>query len=132
MFLNKLNYSEKKMFLNLSILAAKANDVFTYEEKALLDEYCKEMDITDVDYSSVESIENITAFFSRSEDQIKKIVILELYGLVFADGSFDDCETDFVKNFTREIGVSDEICDNLISTLSEYYDVCRKLTNLIV
>ena len=43
MFLNQLSYQEKKMFLDLSIHVAKANNVLAAEEKALISGYCTEM-----------------------------------------------------------------------------------------
>ena len=45
MFLNILNYAEKKAFLQLAMICAKADGVIREEENEVLQAYCDEMDI---------------------------------------------------------------------------------------
>ena len=127
MFLNQLSYQEKKMFLDLTVHVAKANDVLASEEKAMISTYCTEMQLPPIELYETEPLETVTSYFALADDHIKKIVLLEVFGLVYVDGNFDDDETVLVKKFAEEIGISKETYDNLHKAIKDYYDVCKKL-----
>ena len=76
MFLNQLSDKEKNAFISLSVQASKSNGVFAEEEKAMIQEYCKEMDIPLFDANDAISMDEIVAVFNESELTIKKIVLL--------------------------------------------------------
>ncbi len=127
MFLNQLSYQEKKMFLDLSVHVAKANDVLASEEKAMISTYCTEMQLPPIELYETEPLETVTSYFALADDHIKKIVLLEVFGLVYVDGNFDDEETVLVKKIAEEIGISKETYDNLHKAIKDYYEVCKKL-----
>ena len=127
MFLNQLSYQEKKMFLDLSVHVAKANDVLAAEEKAMISSYCTEMQLPPIELYETEPIETVTSYFALADDHVKKIVLLEVFGLVYADGSFDNEETSMVKTFADGIGISKEIYNRLHKAIKDYYEVCKEL-----
>ena len=131
MFLNELSYQEKKMFLDLSVHVAKANNELAAEEKALISAYCNEMQLPAIELYETEPLETITAYFALADDRVKKIILLEIFGLAYVDGTFDDDEVNMVKKFADNIGISDQLYDKLHEGIKEYYDVCHKLAEVL-
>ena len=108
MFLNKLTDQEKEAFISLSIHAANADTVFVEEEKALIQDYCKEMGIVFFDSSSIMPLEELKKIYADSSINNKKIVLFELLGLVYVDGKYDNEEKNFINEFAEAIGLSAE------------------------
>ncbi|ETP72537.1 hypothetical protein UYO_1466 [Lachnospiraceae bacterium JC7] len=131
MFLNQLSYQEKKMFLDLSIHVAKANDTLAREEKELISAYCAEMQLPPIELYETEPIETVSDYFAMSELHVKKIVMLEILGLVYVDGSYDTAEESFIKKFANNIGITEEIYDNLHETIRSYYKVCKEMAEVV-
>lgn len=131
MFLNQLSYQEKKMFLDLSIHVAKANDVLSAEEKAIISGYCAEMQLPSIELYETEPFETVASYFALADTHIKKIVLLEVFGLAYSEGEFDRDEMKMVKRFAQEIGISDEVYDELHEAIREYYAVCKRMAEVI-
>ena len=131
MFLNQLSFQEKKMFLDLSIHVAKANNVLSSEEKTMISAYCTEMELPPIELYDTEPLETVTSYFALADQHVKKIILLEIFGLVYADGDFDNAEITLVKKFAEEIGIDEEVYGNLHDAIKEYYIVCRKLADAI-
>ena len=127
MFLNQLSYQEKKMFLDLSIHIAKSNNELAAEEKALISSYCTEMQLPPIEVYSTEPFETVTSYFALADIHVKKIVVLEIFGLAYVDGDFDNDEIKIIKKFSDDIGITDEIYSELHDAIKEYYLVCKKL-----
>ena len=67
----------------------------------------------------------------KSSLHIKKIILLEILGLVYADGTYDADEKSFVLNFVKEIGLSDETAEAQTVVIKEYLNVLQKITEAI-
>lgn len=91
MFLNRLSLAEKEAFLFLAHHIAHADESFSREERRIIDKYCMEMQIDDVDYKHEEFnfTEVLSAFKSESH---QKIVLLEIMALIFSDGHLHQSE----------------------------------------
>ena len=131
MFLNQLSYPEKKMFLDLSVHIAKANGVLAAEEKALISQYCNEMQLPAIELYETEPMETVTDYFSLADIKVKKIVLLEILGLAYVDGAYDEAEEKLVKQFSQDIGIGSEDYEKLQAAILEYYEICVKLGNVI-
>lgn len=123
MFLDRLNENEKVLFLDLSVYAAQCNGVVEDSEKDMLLQYCREMGIAFYDVSKLHELAEVKESFSSSDDLIKRIVVLELLGLCYADGDFDNVEKAFVSDFANSIGVSEEIYQKLNRDVEEYLTI---------
>ena len=119
------------MFLDLSIHVAKANNVLAAEEKALISGYCTEMQLPPIELYETEPLETVTDYFEMADDHIKKIVMLETFGLVYADGEFDREENSMVKQLAENIGISQEEYNLLHNAIKEYYRVCSNLADVV-
>ena len=131
MFLNRLELIEKEAFVSLAVKAAEANGHVADEEYQMIEEYCKEMGIAFFDAKNVKSIEEVISIYSGSSEQNKKVAVLEIIGLMFADGGYDDEEKAFVNKFAEGIGVSQDSVQKCEDALGKYIDMSRELLGCI-
>ena len=131
MFLNRLSASEKVAFISLSIYAARANDIISEREYSILEEYYKETGVTFYDIANIKPIEEVYEVFSNSDYSTKKAVLIELLNLLYADGSYDTLEKDFLEKFAISIGLSNEDLDQIIDLVWKYIDVINKIADVI-
>ena len=127
MFLNQLLPNEKEAFVSLSIRAAKANDVVEKEEIAMIEEYCKEMEIESFDLDNAMELDKILEIYEKSEQKHKKIVLLETLGLLYADGEYDEQEKRFFYGCSEKIGLTKEDVDRIEKLLVKYLDILKDL-----
>lgn len=130
MYLNKLNSEQKELFLDLCIHAALADKSFAEEEKTIIDEYCKEMQLSNVRYTTVleyESVvENLIAISTIDE---LRMIAFEMTALLLSDKHFDEFEKKFIEDFVERIHInSEEIAEMLeiLNNLTEIYERVRK------
>lgn len=131
MFLNRLSASEKVAFISLSIYAARANDIISEREYSILEEYYKETGVTFYDIANIKPIEEVYEVFSNSDYSTKKAVLFELLNLLYADGSYDTLEKDFLEKFAISSGLSNEDLDQIIDLVWKYIDVINKIADVI-
>lgn len=75
---------------------ANANQVFAEDEKEMIQSYCAEMQIAPPD-SYEKSVEEIVREVNSISDmKSKKIIVLELLGLVLVDKEYDIKEKEFI------------------------------------
>lgn len=132
MFLDKLNSEEQDAFLSLSVYAAKANGVVAEEEKNMIEEYCREMGIAFFDAEDVLPFEKIVEIYSESEIQNRKIVLLEILGLVYADGIYDEKEKAFIQDFAEKICLDSEIVEKQTELIIRYLALAKEMAESIV
>ena len=131
MYLNTLNEEIKNTFLDLSILAAKANNVVADDEIAIINEYCNEMQITpryneDNDFNTcVEKIKN-----SCSRQEIK-IIALELTALVLSDNVCDEDEEKYMQEFITKLDISNEEYQKIKDILKNLSSIYASINDFI-
>lgn len=131
MFLNQLSAQEKKMFLDLSVYVAKANNELAIEEKAMISEYCNEMQLPHIELFESEPLETVLDYFSFADMHIKKIVLLEIYGLSYVDGSFDINEMKIVNDYIAATGISEKDAKDIRDAIDDYYALCNKMGEVV-
>lgn len=129
MFLNKLTLLEKESFISLGVHAANANGFFDDKEYAMIEEYCKEMGIAFFDARKVKKMEEIINVFRESAN--KKMVLFEVLGLLYADGSYDDKENVFVQDFAKKIGLSSDDVEQQNNLIVKYLDLVKEIFDVI-
>ena len=85
------------------------------------------MEIVLYDSANIKSVDEVIAIFSLSDNDVKNIVILELLGLMYADGGYDDDEKDFVAKVASGIGLSEDKLQAIEKSVAKYIDVTREL-----
>ncbi len=131
MFLNRLSEKEKNAFLSLSIHVSNANGKFHDAEKDMIQEYCREMGIPFFDAGSPQAMDEIIAVFKEADAHIKKIVLLEILGLAYADGNYDQSEKTFVLDCAEKIGLTDSDIEKTTAVIREYLAVIQKIGEVI-
>ena len=83
MFLNILNNQEKEIFLELAHHIARSDNDFSNEQKSIIETYCIEMTIEDIEYNKdLFNLETLLAKVKEKESQ--KIILLEIMALVYS------------------------------------------------
>lgn len=125
MFLGALNTQEKTMFLDMAAHVSKANGIIEKSEQEMIDQYCVEMGIESHDLSTIHSVDDIKEFFLNSSESTKRVITLELLGLGYMDGKFDEFENSVVRDFSIGIGLSEEVYTRLARDIEEYTALLR-------
>ena len=123
MFLNTLNDEEKSMFLDMAIHSSQVNGLVEESERSMLEQYCKEMDVAPYEKSELHTVDEIKEFFSNSSDIAKRVAVLELLGLGYIDGNYDEAENSVVKDFAIGIGLSEETYNILNRDIDQYITI---------
>ena len=131
MFLNQLSNEEKNAFISLSVKISEANGVFDEVERAMIQEYCKEMEIPFFNTEKADSIDAIVEVFKNATDHVKRIVILEALGLAYSDGEVDYEEDNLMRSFVGEIGIEENVYKEIGELLNKYNAVLAELIERI-
>ncbi len=123
MFLNELTGEEKVMFLDMASYVSKANGFVDETEEKVISQYCLEMGLEPYDASKIHSLEEIKSYISNASDASKRIFVLELLGLGYIDGSFDNLEDSMMNDFASSIGLTKEVYEMLKRDVEEYTTV---------
>ena len=116
MFLNKLNEKEKESFLSLAHHIANCDDNFSQEEQKMISAYCREMTIIDIDYDEgCFDLDNTLNNFETLQSQ--KIILIELFALVFSDGHhLHDEEVNVIEAVAQKFNID----TNLINVFANW------------
>lgn len=132
MFLNALQEGNKELFLKMCVHASLANDIFSEEEKEMIYAYCREMNITEHLPEEEDNFADVVATLAKQADNVeKKIIILELLGLVKSDGLFDEKEMSFMDDIVEGLHVNGDIIGKLNSLLEIYTTVCKEIRTAV-
>lgn len=127
MFLNALRERNRELFLEVCIHASMANEILEEEEKEMVYAYCREMNIEEhiPDIGSFEVL--VTKLSEQAGESEKKIIALEILGLVRADGNFDQKERSFFDKLIKGLQIEPDIADKLEGLLEQYTAVYKEL-----
>ncbi|WP_297634629.1 hypothetical protein [uncultured Clostridium sp.] len=105
MFLKELNNDEKRAFANLIYKLAEIDKKLAKNEKKLIKEYLKELEIKEDGFSKL-SYNEIMFVLTKSTDRKKKIIYFELLGLALVDGNYEEKEIDYLDKVASELGLT--------------------------
>jgi len=105
MFLNRLNSEEKIAFLELAHHIARSDNDFSETQKSIIEKYCLEMQINDIEYS--EDTFDIYATLGKIKDRrSRKIIILEIMALIYSDNFLHEEERKVLEKILEEFDLS--------------------------
>ena len=127
MLLDQLTLEEKKAFWNIANLLA-SSDGSAREEESILEQYNEEMG-TGFEYPDASQIDikNELESIKASSSKNRKIVYFELYGVAYADTSFDDREKKILDEVCLALSITDDVRETLESSVKSIFDTYRKL-----
>lgn len=131
MYLNLLSDKEKRDFLELAIYAAKANGIMEEAEKITIEAYCKEMELDQYSLDGLNSLDNVLDSLSKSSLENKKIVLMEIIGMCFCDGTIDLSEEAFSRKVAQKLEIDEKLYDTFIKDIGEYTTILRLINSHI-
>lgn len=131
MFLSKLGDAEKKAFVNLARIISMADGVFDETEVKMIECACVEANIP-FDCIDLEKDEDyFIDIISKSSDSDKKKVLVELTGLVYADGVLDPAEKAIIDKLMANCNIDQNFFNKTSEVLSKYNSVVDELYGLV-
>ena len=130
MLLDQLTLEEKKAFWDIANVLASA-DGRALEEESILEQYNEEMG-TGFEYPDASQIDikNELESIKASSSKNRKIVYFELYGVAYADTSFDDREKKILDEACLALSIADDVRETLESSVKTIFDTYRKLSDV--
>ena len=131
MFLNELQEKNKELFLKICLHASLSNKVFADEEKEMIYAYCREMNVPESIPDGSE-LDNVIEILGLQADGVeKKIIILEILGLLKADGNYDEKEKRFIEKLDEGLDVDKAIIESFNGLLERYAAICEEIHSVI-
>lgn len=132
MFLNQLEQKTKNAFLELCAYAAMANDVLEKAEEETMYAYCREMNICERMPNRERKLSELLTYLAENTDSCeKKIIILEILGLMKIDGVYDNKEKEFMSNLVDGLEMEKNILSKLEKLLDSYMDLYKEINSVI-
>lgn len=133
MFLSQLNNEQKGLFLQLCSYAANSNGIFAEEEKMLMKEYCKEMEIDEPE--NFEVIDDLEVVINKICDsatlRTKKLILIEIVALILSDKKYDELEQQFVNKIAKDFNVSTDEVEKIVQLLDIHQKACNEIVNFV-
>ena len=131
MYLNYLRTKQKELFLDLSIITSKVDNNFNDEEKNLIEQLCQEMNI-EIRYETDNLLEDIVASLEEiSSTKEKKIILLELLGLVLVDNKEDVSEVQLIKVVKEKFAITNDEVEKATLLVKQLYHVYSDFSSFI-
>lgn len=105
MFLKELNNKEAVAFINLVNEFANIDHVLAREEKRLIKDYLKELNL-DLSKIGAVSYDEALEILKNSKERIKRIVYFELVGLALVDGNYGEVEVDYLDKIATDLDIN--------------------------
>ncbi len=132
MYLNGLSGEQKELFLDLCIHMSKVDGVFAEEEKHYIQDYCVEMKLGTVRYSTEKSLEEvISKIIEISTATDLKIIFFEIMGLALSDREFKTSEQELINSLVKRFNLSIEFKEKVLEQLKKIIDIYASLNQLI-
>lgn len=131
MFLSELKDEQKDLFLDLGIHLSMSDGRFSDIEKNTIRQMCKEMEIGERLEANIEFDAALNRLSENATVREKRIVLLEMAGIVMADGVYSPGEKTTVENISNTLGVDYPHCENAISLIKELFAVYSKIGDFL-
>ena len=95
MFLNRLDFNSKEVFLFLAKYIIQADSSYVEIEEVLINKYLQEMNITNIKFEKNESL--LQEYIKRvTNKEYQKIILIELLGIVYNDNVMTSVEKEII------------------------------------
>jgi len=115
MYLNEFSNEQKNLFLDVAIIAIKANGIIDDNEIIELKKYCREMEI---EYREKERNNDINYLLERlkeiSNESVLRRITIEIISLMYADNDLADSELSIMDNMKDKFGFSTHLMSELM------------------
>ena len=105
MYLSELNVGEKKNFLELAKYSMGLNGEHKEEELEVFTSFIHECGLSSYDLQKQDNIESVIKVLAKSETKMKRIVLMELFGVLLADGDICEAEDAFMAKLANTFNI---------------------------
>ena len=127
-----LKDEQKDLFLQLAVVAAKANGKFDETEQEMLIKFANEMNIEPKSESGRSFDELVDELAKISSKKEKKIILFEAIGILNSDGEFDEKEAEYLANVAKKFDISKEDLEYMMSLVSYYVELFDEIVYTVV
>lgn len=132
MYLNRLNDNQKELFIDISIHAAESNNEFAEQEKELINQYCNEMNIFPARYTANSTLDDaMNKLINISTEEEKRMIVVELTGLVLSDNNFDKFEQQFMDDLSQKLKLDNNQIAYLIRQLNSLTEIYGNIDRFV-
>ena len=107
MYLSELSVVERKTFLELAYSVMALNGSHKEQEKAIFESFTHECGMPSYQLKQQDDIDAVIKVLTRSEMKNRRIVIVELFGIVLADGEYCENEAAFMLKLASSFGIEE-------------------------
>lgn len=131
MYLHLLKEEEQKYFLELAYHLMGIDGMYQDEEVAVFESYKHECSLEEYMTSKQNDLESVIANLKNNSSKTKKIILIELFGILLADGKVHENETAFIKHLATSFGITNEELEKM-NKLTLAMDHIVKLGYMII
>lgn len=122
MFLNLLNETEGKDFLELAMIAMKIDGKTEESELNIFQSFKNEMMLFDYQLTN-KNYDDIVTDLKKSSKQVKKAVIIEITGILDADGIVKASESNWVEKLGADLEFRDSEIRKMVRWVQDFNDL---------
>ena len=102
MFLTELNLNDRKDFLDLAYYCMGLNGEHKEDEREIFSAFVHECELTEYEPENQDNIKIEIKKLSKKSSKVKRIVLIELLGILLADGEICDSEAEFLDTLGQK------------------------------
>ncbi|GGP64142.1 hypothetical protein GCM10009347_32610 [Shewanella algicola] len=107
MYLSELSVAERKNFLELAYCTMGLNGTYKEQEKAIFESFTHECGMPSYQLKKQDDIDGVIKLLTRSEVKNRRIILVELFGIVLADNEFCESETEFMLKLAAAFDIAE-------------------------
>lgn len=125
MFLKKLNDKEQKSFLDLAYYTMIADKCIAASESMVFKNFQEEVGLDTKQYptSRTKTLDSILAGFNNSSETVKKIVLFELWRMIFADNHYHENQKKVIETLANAWKMNQDKLDEILHVAKEYINM---------
>ena len=129
MFLNNLNYKQKKVFLGMAktILVSDDGKIDEAEENYLRS-ICSEMSLGFEDNEEIRN-DKLKEMFSTDEEA--RLVLVELIALAYSNGEYHENEKKYIYEILKSFGFENSILVDIEKIVKTFFEMQQKIIDFI-
>lgn len=131
MYLSELSIGEKKNFLELAHYAMGLNGQFKEEEKEIYKSFVYECDLPKYSLEKQEKIDSVIKVLAKSEHKNKRIILIELFGILLSDGEICRDEASYMDKVSLSFDIQDFELKKIQRWVEAMNDLVKEGYNLL-
>jgi uncharacterized tellurite resistance protein B-like protein len=131
MYLHLLSKPEQELFLELAHHAMFTDKKVSVDEKEIFDTYVHECQLFEYTLQHKEDLDYVLNELAKSKKMAKKLILVELLGVVLADDEYNELEKEFIEKTANAFGVNDYELSRLQRWVEDFNDIVERGFELV-